>query len=58
MAEAQGRDGAIAAGFRLCKNRSGERGLDKIERGRAHRRVSRVANSEAELTVPRDGART
>jgi hypothetical protein len=49
--EAQGRDGATAARLRLRKDRSGERGPDETERGRAHRRVSQVADSEAELTV-------
>jgi len=56
--EAQGHDRATAAGLRLHKNRSGERGPDEPERGRAHRRVSRAADSEAELTVALDGART
>jgi hypothetical protein len=37
---------------------SGERRPNETERGRAHRRVSRAADSEAELTVTRDGART
>jgi hypothetical protein len=36
MAEAQGYDGATAAGLRLRKNRSGERGSDEPERGQAH----------------------
>jgi hypothetical protein len=54
--KAQGYDGATAAGRRLRKNRSGERGPDEPERGRAHRRVSRAADSEAKLTVARDGA--
>jgi hypothetical protein len=56
--EVQGYDGATAVGLRLCKNRSGERGPDEPERERAHRRVSRAADSEAELTVARDGAQT
>jgi hypothetical protein len=56
--EAQGRDGATATGLRLRKNCSSERGPDETERGRAHRRVSRAADSEAELTVARDRART
>jgi hypothetical protein len=56
-AEAQGYDGATAAGLRLCKSRSGERGPDEPDRGRAHRRVSRVADSEAEFTVARTGHR-
>jgi hypothetical protein len=58
MAEAQGYDGATAAGLRLRKNRSSERGPDETEMVRAHQRVSRAADSEAELTVTRDGART
>jgi hypothetical protein len=43
------------AELRLRKNRSGERGPGKLERGRAHRRVSRAANGEAELTKAKDG---
>jgi hypothetical protein len=46
-----------ATGLRLRKNRSGERGPDEPERGRAHQRVSRAADSEAELTEAKDGAR-
>jgi hypothetical protein len=42
--------GSMAAGLRLRKNCSGERGAGKPERGRAHRRVSRAANDEADLT--------
>jgi O-acetyl-ADP-ribose deacetylase (regulator of RNase III) len=38
--EAQGHDGATVAELRLRKNHSGERGPDRPERGRAHRRVS------------------
>jgi hypothetical protein len=57
MARAQGRDEATMAELRLRKNHSGERGLDKPKRGRAHRRVSRVANGKAKLTVALDGAR-
>jgi hypothetical protein len=49
--------GSTAAGLRLRKKRSGERGPDAIERERAHRRVSRAADSKAELTVALDGAR-
>jgi hypothetical protein len=45
------------AELRLCKNHSGERGPDIPERGRAHRRVSRVADGKAKLTVALDGAR-
>jgi hypothetical protein len=43
--------------LRLRKNRSGERGPGKPERGRAHRRVSRAANGEAKLTEAKDRAR-
>jgi hypothetical protein len=43
--------------LRLRKNHSGERGLDRPERGRAHQRVSRVADGKAKLTVALDGAR-
>jgi hypothetical protein len=45
-------------GLRLRKNCSCEREPDEPERERAHRRVSRAADSEAELTVARDRART
>jgi hypothetical protein len=45
------------AELRLRKNHSGERGSDRPERERAHRRVSRVANGKAKLTVALDGAR-
>jgi hypothetical protein len=41
-----------------CEDRSDERGPDETGRERAHRRVSRAADSEAELTVALDGART
>jgi hypothetical protein len=44
------------AELRLRKNHSGERGPDRPERGRAHRRVSRVADGKAKLTVALDGA--
>jgi hypothetical protein len=44
-------------GLRLCKKCSGERGPDAARRERAHRRVSRAADSKAELTVALDGAR-
>jgi hypothetical protein len=40
-----------------ARKRSGERGPDETERERAHRRVSRVANGKAKLTVPLNGAR-
>jgi hypothetical protein len=41
----------------LRKNRSGERELGKLERGRPHRRVSRAANGEEKLTEAKDAAR-
>jgi hypothetical protein len=44
--------------LRLRENHSGERGLAEPGREGAHRRVSRAADSEAELTVALDGART
>jgi hypothetical protein len=46
------------AGLRLRRDRSSERGPDETEWERAHRRVSRAAGSEAELTVALDGTRT
>jgi hypothetical protein len=49
--------GSTAAGLRLRKKRSGERGPGKLERGRANQRVSRVADGKAELTEATDGAR-
>jgi hypothetical protein len=49
--------GSTAVGLWLRKNCSGERGPDIAGRKRAHRRVSRVADSKAELTVALDGAR-
>jgi hypothetical protein len=45
------------AKLRLRKNHSGERRPDRPERGRAHRRVSRVADGKAKLTVALDGER-
>jgi hypothetical protein len=45
------------AELRLCKNCSGERGPDRPERGREHRRVSRVADGKAKLTMALDGTR-
>jgi hypothetical protein len=48
--------GSTAVGLRLCKKRSGERGPDATGKGRAHRRVSRAADSKAKLTVALDGA--
>jgi hypothetical protein len=44
-------------GATTAQDRSGERGPGKPERGRAHRRVSRAAEGEAELTRAKDGAR-
>jgi hypothetical protein len=55
---AQGHDGATVAGLGLREGWSGERGPAKLGREGAHRRVSRAADSEAELTVALDGART
>jgi hypothetical protein len=49
--------GSTAAGLRLRKKRSGERGPGKLERGSANQRVSRVADDKAELTEATDGAR-
>jgi hypothetical protein len=43
-------------GLRLREDCSSERGPDAAERERAHRRVSRAADSETELTVALDGA--
>jgi hypothetical protein len=48
----------MTVGLQLRKNSSGERRPGETERGRAHRRVSRAADSEAELTMARDGTRT
>jgi hypothetical protein len=48
---------ATVAELRLCKNHSGERGPAEPGRGRAHRRVSRVADGKAKLTVALDGTR-
>jgi hypothetical protein len=47
--------GSTAVGLWLRKKRSGERGPDKPERGRANQRVSRVADGKAELTEATDG---
>jgi hypothetical protein len=44
--------------LRLREDCSGERGSDETERERAHRRVSRVADSKAKLTMALDGTRT
>jgi hypothetical protein len=49
--------GSTAAGLRLRKNCSGECGPGAAGRERAHRRVSRVADGKAKLTVALDGAR-
>jgi hypothetical protein len=51
-------DGATMAGLRLREGCSGERGPAKPGREGAHRRVSRVADSKAELTVALYRART
>jgi hypothetical protein len=48
---------STAAGLRLRKNCSGERGPGAAGRERAHRRVSRVVDGKAKLTVALDGAR-
>jgi hypothetical protein len=57
MAEAQGFDGATMADSSCARKRSGECGPDATGRERAHRRVSRAADSKAKLTVALDGAR-
>jgi hypothetical protein len=44
-------------GAPAAQNHSGEHGPSRPERGRAHRRVSRVANGKVKLTVALDGAR-
>jgi hypothetical protein len=49
--------GSTAVGLRLRKNCSGERGPGAAGRERAHRRVSRVADGKAKLTVALDRAR-
>jgi hypothetical protein len=49
--------GSTAAGLRLHKKCSGERRLDKPERGRENQRVSRVADGETKLTEATDLAR-
>jgi hypothetical protein len=49
--------GSTAAGLWLRKNCSGEHGSDATGKERAHRRVSRAADSKAKLTVALDGAR-
>jgi hypothetical protein len=45
------------ADLRLRKNHSGERGPTELGREGAHRRLSRVADGKAKLTVALDGAR-
>jgi hypothetical protein len=47
----------MKAGLQLCKKRSGEHGPGKPERGRANQRVSRVVDSETELTEAANEAR-
>jgi hypothetical protein len=49
--------GSTAAGLRLRKKHSGEHVPDAAGKERAHRRVSRAADSKAKLTVALDGAR-
>jgi hypothetical protein len=49
--------GSTAAGLRLCNKCSGELGPGKLEGKRANQRVSRVADSEAELTEATDEMR-
>jgi hypothetical protein len=43
------------ADFGYTRRCSGERGPDETERERAHRRVSRVTDGKAKLTVALDG---
>jgi hypothetical protein len=47
--------GSTAVGLRMRNKCSGERGPGKPEGKRANQRVSRVADSEAELTEATDG---
>jgi hypothetical protein len=49
--------GSTAAGLWLRKNCSRVHGPNAVGRERAHRTVSRAADSKAELTVALDGAR-
>jgi hypothetical protein len=56
-AEAQGLDRATVVDSGCARKRSGECGPDETERERAHRRVSRVADGKAKLTVALDRAR-
>jgi hypothetical protein len=58
MTEAQVLDGATTVGLRLREDFSGERGPDETDRERENQRVSRAADSKAELTVALDRART
>jgi hypothetical protein len=58
MAEAHRLDGATVAGLWLREDCSSEHRPDATGRERAHQRVSRAADSEAELTVALDGAQT
>jgi hypothetical protein len=51
------RRGRGSKALRLCKKCSGERGPGKPDREMVNRRVSRVADREAELTEATDGAR-
>jgi hypothetical protein len=55
--EAQGLDRATVADSGCARKRSGEHRPNETERERAHRRVSRVADGKAKLTVALDGAR-
>jgi hypothetical protein len=57
MAEAQGLDRAMVADSGYAKKCSSERGPGAAGRERAHRKVSRVADGKAKLTVALDGAR-
>jgi hypothetical protein len=56
--EAQRLDGATLADSDCARKRFDERGPDAAGRERAHRRMSRAADSKAKLTVALDGART
>jgi hypothetical protein len=57
MTEAQRLDGATMTDSSCARKRSGERGPGAVGRERAHRRVSRVADGKAKLTVALDGTR-
>jgi hypothetical protein len=54
--EAQRLDGATVVDSGCARKCSGERGPSAVGRERAHRRVSRVADGKAKLTVALDGA--